>query len=139
MVSLLAVVVILGVVATVVISASSSSPSPTAEPGGGTTTTTGITSIGSDATQAAVSSCIADFTAVTTAISTYETLQDAAPPAGSTWATSGTDAILSTWPSDPPYFRLTWNGRTLDVIPERGTPSRGTSGTSTPPTGCYAA
>lgn len=142
MVSTLAVVVILGVLVTVVISNGPGPKSPGA--GGsaaGTTTTTSVKSIGSDAKASAISACLASYTEVNSALTYYKTLNGALPSAGTAWATSSASgsALIQSWPTGAPNYRITWNGVELIVIPHRGTASRGTSGTSTPPTGCYAA
>lgn len=142
MITTLVVVIILGLVVTIALSNGPGSPRGASSAGtaDGTTTTTGVTSIGSDADKAAVSSCLADYSSIATALSTYKELNNASPPAGTAWAASGgSDALLQAWPGESSYYRLTWNGHTLNVIPRRGTSSVGTSGTSSPPTGCYAA
>jgi hypothetical protein len=142
MVSTLAVVVILGVIVTVVISNGPSGPKSTV--GGsvvGTTTTTSVKSIGNDATASAISACLANYTEVNTALTYYRTLNGASPPAGTAWATSTTNgsALIDSWPSGLPRYRITWNGVQLGVIPQHGASSHGTAGVSSPPTGCYAA
>ncbi len=142
MVSTLAVVVILGIIVTVAISNGPSGPNTSV--GGspaGTTTTTSVKSIASDATASAISACLASYAEVDTALTYYKALKGASPPAGTTWATSavGGAALIESWPSGVPYYSITWNGVEFSVIPKRGTPSHGTSGTSEPPTGCYAA
>jgi hypothetical protein len=141
MVSTLAVVVILGVIVTVVISNGPSGPKSTVGGSAGTTTTTSVKSIGSDATASAISGCLANYIEVNTALTYYKTLNGAPPSAGTTWATSTTDgsALIDSWPTGAPYYTITWNGVELTVIPKRGAPSHGTSGTSSPRTGCYAA
>ena len=146
MISTLAVVVILGVIVTIVIANGGTPSTPQTSltgasgPGSGTTTTTGPSTIGNDAKAAALSSCLGNFLIVESAISDYQSLQGAAPPAGTSWATSASSGpILESWPSDPPYYTLNWNGYVLSVIPEHGTASHGSTGTSTPPTGCHAA
>lgn len=143
MISTLAVVVILGVIATIAISNGPSSPktTPTGGVAAGTTTTTTVKSIGTEANEAAVSSCLGNFATVSAALATYKSLESSAPPAGTTWATTSTNggALLQSWPTDAPYYAITWNGVTLSVIPKRGVASHGTQGTSSPPTGCYAA
>jgi hypothetical protein len=141
MVSTLAVVVILGIIVTVAINGQSG---PTTSVGGsavGTTTTTSIKSIGSDASASAIAACLASYTEVDTALTYYVALKDTSPPAGTAWATSsvGGSALIESWPSGAPYYIITWNGVAFSVIPKRGTPSHGNSGTSTPKTGCYAA
>jgi hypothetical protein len=142
MVSTLAVVVILGVIVTAAISNGPSGPQTSV--GGspvGTTTTTSIKSIGSDATASATAACLASYTEVDTAMTYYMALKGVVPPTGTTWATSspGGSALIESWPSGAPYYSITWNGVEFSVIPKRGIPSHGNSGTSTPATGCYAA
>jgi hypothetical protein len=141
MISTLAVVIILGIIVTIAISNGPSSPNSTGGPTAGTTTTTSIKSIGTEANEAAVSSCLGNFTAVSAALATYKALESSSPPAGTAWATSSASggALLETWPTDAPYYVITWNGVRLNVIPQHGVASHGTQGTSTPPTGCYAA
>ena len=143
MVSTLAVVVILGIVVTVVLTNGPSGPKTTAVGGSAaaTTTTTSIKSIGSDATAAAISACLASYSEVNTALTYYETLNGAPPAAGTTWATSSNNgsALIDAWPSGAPYYGITWNGTELIVTPVHGAASHGTPGTSSPRTGCYAA
>jgi hypothetical protein len=143
MVSTLAVVVILGIIVTIAISNGPSSPNTTVAggTGAGTTTTTSVKSIGTEAKYAAVSSCLGNFATVSAALATYKALESAAPPAGTSWATTSTNggALLQSWPTDAPYYVITWNGITLSVVPRRGVASHGTQGTSSPRTGCYAA
>lgn len=140
MLSTLVVVVILGVIVTIAISNGPSSPKSTGGSAAGTTTTTSVKSIGTEANEAAVASCLGNFATVSAALATYKTLETSAPPAGTAWATSSATggALLESWPTDAPYYVITWNGVTLNVIPKRGVASHGTQGTSTPPTGCYA-
>ncbi|MGH3731830.1 MAG: hypothetical protein ACRDVC_00375 [Acidimicrobiales bacterium] len=141
MLSMLAVVVILGVVVTIVLSTGPSSLKSTTTGGtaAGTTTTT-VKSIGTEAKAAAVSSCLGNYSIVNTALGYYKTLEGSLPPAGTAWATSSSNGgTLESWPTDAPYYTITWNGVTLSVIPKHGTSSRGTAGTRAPPTGCYGA
>jgi hypothetical protein len=141
MVSTLAVVIILGIIVTIVISNGPSGPKTTV--GGSVVTTTTITvkTVGNDTTAAAISACLASYSEVNTALSYYKTLNGASPPAGTAWATSTTNgsALIDSWPSGAPNYSVSWNGVELTVTPRRGTPSHGTSGSSSPPTGCYAA
>ncbi|HTT59712.1 MAG TPA: hypothetical protein VMF33_06655 [Acidimicrobiales bacterium] len=143
MISTLAVVVILGVIVTIVVANGGTPSNPrTSISGtpGDTTTTTGPSSIGSDATAAAISSCLGNYAIVESAISDYQSLENSTPPAGTAWATSASGGpILQSWPSDPGYYTLSWNGHLLSVIPEHGAASHGNTGTSSPPTGCHAA
>jgi hypothetical protein len=142
MVSTLAVVIILGIIVTIVISNGPSGPKTSV--GGSapaTTTTITVKTVGNDATASAIASCLASYIEVDTALTYYKTLNGASPPAGTTWATTTANgsALIQSWPSADSYYTISWNGNEFIVIPKRGTPSRGTSGTSTPPTGCYAA
>jgi hypothetical protein len=141
MVSTLVVVVILGIIVTVVISNGPSGPKSTVGGSAGTTTTTSVKSIGSDASASAISACLASYSEVNTALTYYKTLNGASPSAGTTWATSSTggSALIDSWPVGTPYYTIAWNGVELSVIPKRGAPSHGTSGTSSPKTGCYSA
>lgn len=141
MVATLAVVVILGITVTIAISSGPSSPKNSSGPSAGTTTTTTVKSIGTEANEAAVSSCLGNYAAVNAALATYRTLESSAPPAGTAWATSSASgiALLESWPTGAPYYVISWNGVTLNVTPRKGVASRGTPGTSTPATGCYAA
>jgi hypothetical protein len=142
MIATLAVVVTLGVLVTIVITNGTPSTPQTHVTGGagGSTSTTGSASIGTDTKAAAISGCVGNFNIVLSAVSDYETLNGGPPPAGSAWATSATGGpILQSWPSDPEYYTLEWNGSELSVIPKHGTPSHGNVGTTSPPTGCHAA
>jgi hypothetical protein len=147
MISTLAVVVILGVLVTIVIANGGTPSTPQTSLTGtsgagtsGTTTTTGPKTVGNDAKVAALESCVTNFAIIESAISAYQSLQGATPPAGSAWATSASSGpILHSWPSDPPYYTLSWNGHVLSAIPEHGVASHGTTGTTSPPTGCHAA
>ena len=141
MVATLAVVVILGVIVTIAISNGPSSPQTSDGTPAGTTTTTSVKSIGTEANEAAVSSCLGNYATVSAALATYKTLEGSAPPAGTTWATSPAEGatLLESWPTDVPYYVISWNGVTLTVTPRKGVASHGTEGTSSPPTGCYAA
>jgi hypothetical protein len=142
LVGTLIVVVILAILATIVVTSlsgkSPSSPGNTIPGAGGTTIPTNAAN---GAQLAAVSSCQADFASVTSAVTTYRTLNGSNPPAGTQWATSTANngPFMSPWPSDPGYFTLTWNGSEISVIPAHGTASHGSPGSSTPKTGCYAA
>lgn len=144
MLSTLVTVIILGVIAGVVISEGShSKPSPSANLSGaaGTTTTTSPQSIGTDTQLAAVSGCETNFATIATAVQTYSAENGSPPPAGIAWATSSANGgpILQSWPSDPQYYSITWNGVVESVVPKKGVASHGTMGTSSPATGCYSA
>ena len=135
---LLLMLIILGVMGAIAVSAldgqSSSVLGPaTTLPGGGAA---------SNAPSAAAlqAACVADYQTLDVALQVYATLHGSNPPAGTAWVAgvpSGTK-IVESWPSAPGHFRLTWNGSQLGVVPEHGTSSRGSAGTSQPPTGCDA-
>jgi len=143
MVSTLVTVIVLGVIAGVVVSESShSKPSPPTNVSGfAATTSTTPQSIGTDTQLAAVSGCEANFTIIASAVQDYSAVNGSPPPAGTAWATSSTNggAILQSWPTDPQYYAITWNGVSESVIPRKGAASHGSMGTSSPATGCYAA
>jgi hypothetical protein len=140
MISTLVTVIVLGVIAGVVVSESSHSkpgPSPTLS---GSTTTTAPPGIATEAQLAAVSGCKTNFATIATAIQTYGAENGSPPPAGISWATASTRGgpFLQSWPTDSQYYTITWNGVSENVIPKKGITSRGTLGTSSPATGCYA-
>jgi type II secretory pathway pseudopilin PulG len=142
MLSTLIVVIILGVLATVVLTHSpGSKPASPANSSIVATTTISTTpkSIGTEAQLAALSGCASNYLDVSTAVQTYDVENGSMPPAGSAWATStsGGGPFLQSWPSDPKYYAIDWNGTTIDVIPAKGVASHGSMGTTTPPTGCY--
>jgi type II secretory pathway pseudopilin PulG len=141
MIGILLVVVILGILATIVLAVQgSTSPKGTNGAASQGTTTTAPQSVGSAAQESAISACEADYQTVNSALQTYRTLKGTEPAAGSAWATAGAGgALLASWPTDPQYFTITWDGTQLSVIPAKGTASHGSVGTSTPPTGCFAA
>lgn len=140
MVSMLVVVVILGVMVTVVL-AGPHSPAPAGTSASASpTTTTTPQSIASIASQAQLSACQADFSLLEAAIDQYQALNGGFPGSGTTWATSTANGgpFLQSWPSGAPNFSLSWNGSQLIVVPRKGPASRGTYGTSSPVTGCFA-
>ncbi|MGB7103985.1 MAG: hypothetical protein WBD82_05255 [Acidimicrobiales bacterium] len=142
MLSTLIVVVILGVMVTVVLSESPGKKANTSTgQSAATTTSTTPKSIGTEAQLAAVSSCEANYDTVSTAIQTYNAENGSNPPAGPAWATSTASGgpFLQSWPADPKYFAIVWNGVSISVVPVKGVASHGSMGTSSPPTGCYAA
>jgi hypothetical protein len=143
MVSTLVTIIVLGVIAGVVVAESShSKPSPPSHLAGSpTTTSTAAPSIGTDTQVAAVSGCEANFSTIATALQAYSAVNGSSPPAGTAWATSSTRGgpFLQSWPTDPEYYSITWNGVIESVIPKRGVASHGTMGTTSPPTGCNAA
>jgi hypothetical protein len=145
MLSTLIVVIILGVMVTVVLSQSPGKKANTSPNSSNqstaTTTSTTPKSIGTEAQLAAVSSCEANYDTVSTAIQTYSAENGTNPPAGLAWATStaSNGPFLQSWPSDPKYYAIVWNGVSISVVPVKGVASHGSIGTSSPPTGCYAA
>jgi hypothetical protein len=141
MIGILLVVVILGILAAVVLAVQSSPSTKSAGTAPQGTTTTIPQSIGSAAQEGAVSACEADYQTVNAAVLTYRTLKGVDPSAGTSWATAASSggALLTSWPSDPQYYSIVWNGTVLSVVPAKGTPSHGSIGTKSPPTGCFAA
>jgi hypothetical protein len=140
MLSTLVVVVIVGVLVTVVLTHNTSTNTPSATGSSLTTTSTTPKSIGTEANLAAISGCEASYATIASAIQTYSTEHGANPPAGTAWALSASSGpLLQSWPSNPKYYTITWTGTSLDVTPAKGVTSRGSMGTSSPPTGCYAA
>ena len=140
MIATLLVVIILGVVAAIVITQESpSTPMPSPGANGSTTTTVPHT-VGSGADLAARAACEADFVALTTALNDYRALNGSLPGPGTSWAISAANGgpLLVTWPSEPRYFSITWNGSALSVIPVRGTSSHGTAGSVAAKTGCFS-
>jgi hypothetical protein len=107
----------------------------------GATTTTAPATPANGAQEAAVSACQANYQAVETAISDFQSLNGALPAAGTAWATVTDNGgpYLQSWPEAAPYYSITWNGVRLSVNPVRGTPSHGNDGTSSPKSGCFAA
>jgi hypothetical protein len=143
MVSTLVTLIVLGVIAGVVVAESSpSKPSPSTQSSGASpTTTTTPQSIGTDTQLAAVSGCEANFSTIATALQAYSAVNGSPPPAGTAWATSTAHGgpFLQSWPTDPAYYSITWNGVSESVVPKNGIASHGSTGTTSPPTGCNAA
>ena len=142
LVATLLVVVILGVLAAMVFSRQSHST--TAGPGASTTpgpTSTLPSSVGAGTDLAVRTTCEADFQIVTVALNAYRALNRASPSPGRAWATSSTNGgpFLKSWPGQPRFFSITWNGTVLGVVPATGDSSLASAGTSSPRTGCYAA
>jgi hypothetical protein len=139
---ILSVVATLGILAVIVLTLNfGSSPASVGTlPGAPPATTTGPQNIGSEQQVADRTACQADFTAITTAMSDYRTLNGSNPPAGVAWATSTSAGgpYIQSWPSLAPAFSLTWNGTVLSVVPAKGRASHGSFGTSSPATGCFA-
>jgi hypothetical protein len=140
-VSMLIVVVILGVLVTVVLAGPhSSTPQGNATVGSATTTTTTPQSIASIPPQAQVSACESDYALLESALSQYQALNAGLPASGTVWAVSTANGgpFIQSWPSGAPNFSLLWNGTQLEVVPTKGAISRGSYGTSSPVTGCFA-
>jgi hypothetical protein len=140
---ILSVVGTLGILAVIVLTLNiGSSPATvgTTLPGSPPTTTTGPQVISSEQQVADRAACQADYAALVTAISDYQTLNGSSPPAGDAWATakSAGGPFLQSWPSIAPAFSLTWNGAVVSVVPAKGRASHGSMGTDSPPTGCFA-
>lgn len=140
MLSTLMVVVIVGVLITVVLTHTTSSKTPSATGASLSTTPTTPKSIGTEANLAAISGCEANYATISSAIQAYTAEHGTNPSAGTAWALSASSGpLLQSWPSDPKYYTITWTGTSIDVTPTRGVASHGSMGTSTTPTGCYAA
>ena len=142
MLSTLIVVVILGVIITIAI-ANHPGSAPNALGGTAlatTTTTPTAKTVGSDSQASTVAACEANFSELSTAITTYRALHGGPPPAGTAWATSTTDGapILQSWSTTAVGYQIEWNGVTLSVLPTTGTASHGSFGTASPATGCFS-
>jgi len=144
LVALLVALVVLGasaaiVVATLPTTSSLTVPTSSTTPGGTGqhTTTTTSRSIPS---AALVAECVADVGAVQTAAQAYRAVNGTAPPAGTAWATRASRGgpYLQSWPSAPGQFTVRWTSSTVLVTPAHGRASRGSAGTASPPSGCYA-
>jgi hypothetical protein len=143
MLATLLTVIILGVMVTVALNSLDKKPSssgPTTTIPGETTTTVPSTAK-TGAQEAAVSACQTDYAALETSLGEYRALNGTSPAAGTAWATSSSNGgpYLQVWPESAPYFRITWNGAVLGVIPVRGAASSGNDGSSTAKTGCFGA
>ena len=140
MIGLLMVLLILGVLAAIAMSQLSGLPSTTTattlEPGSAVT----VPALGATPNAALVAACEADYRAIEVAIDSYRAINGSAPPAGTAWSEESSLGIryLAAWPSDP-HFSISWDGAQLSVVPALGTASRGSMGSSSPPSGCYAA
>jgi hypothetical protein len=142
LVGTLMVVIILGVMVSIALSIN-----PQASPNSGVngsisgTTTTIPKSIASGANEAAVSACEVNFQAITTALNDYRAVNASSPPPGHLWATSSAKGgpFIQEWPPYSLYYNIVWNGVELSVIPGKGPASRGSVGTASPATGCFAA
>jgi hypothetical protein len=140
---ILSVVATLGILAVIVLTLNfGSSPSSvgTTLPATSPTTTTGPQDIASEQSVAERAACQANFTVISAAITEYQSLNGSNPPAGTAWATStgAGGPYMQSWPSGAPAYSLTWNGNTLSVVPTKGRASHGSSGTTSPATGCFA-
>jgi hypothetical protein len=150
LIGLLIVLIILGLMAAVTLGGLgyTSNPSitgvPLTMPGGGaivTATSTTLLTPSNHASAAAVTTCRADYATVSVALQSYERLTGAQPPAGTAWAHTTVEGgpLLRTWPRDKHFYVIVWNGSTLSVVPAKGTTAHDSPGTSSPPTGCFAA
>jgi hypothetical protein len=138
MVSMLIVMVILGVLVAVVLAGPhGSTPQGNATAGSATTTPQSIASI---PPQAQLSACESDYALLESALSQYQALNAGPPASGTAWAISTANGgpFIQSWPSGAPNFAIVWNGTQLDVVPTKGVTSRGSYGTSSPVTGCFA-
>ncbi|MFI5035763.1 MAG: hypothetical protein ACHQFZ_06120 [Acidimicrobiales bacterium] len=142
MVATLMVVVILAVMVSIALSAGSGpTPHGTSVANGPTTSTTAASNASQDFRSARVSQCQADYQSLKTALATYRALNGAYPPAGTAWATSSANGgpYLQSWPTDAKHFTISWNGSSLNVVPYRGLAARGSDGSRSPASGCFAA
>ena len=133
--------VILGVMAVIMLNTLGASPTGPTTTIPGVTVTTAPTTPANGAQEAAVSACQANYVAIETALADYRALNGSSPAAGVTWATSSANGgpFLQVWPQSALYYRITWNGAQLSVVPVRGASSHGSDGTSSPKSGCFAA
>lgn len=149
---LLIVVLILGATAAIALWGLGNASNPTVTgipstlPGGGaivapSSTTTVAQSAGNDASAAATAACLTDYATVSAAVQDYEELNGSPPPSGTAWALAATNGgpLLQAWPLGDHHYTIVWNGTTLSVVPAKGVAAHGSSGQSSPPTGCYAA
>ena len=143
---ILSVVATLGILAVIVLTlnfGSSTGPVATTVAGAPATTTTKAPApqdIASEQQVADRAACQANFSSIILAVTDYRTLNDANPPAGTTWATAAINGgpFLQSWPTQAHAFTFTWNGSTLSVVPATGAASHGSFGTVSPATGCFA-
>lgn len=144
---LLIVVLVLGVMAAVTLGGLGFTPNeaftgiPSTMPGGGAVyaTTTAPRALGARAS-AARAACRHDFETVQKALHHYEVSHGRPPPPGRAWALrrSGGSVPMETWPGDARYFHINWDGSKLSAVPNAGAASRGSAGTSSPASGCFA-
>lgn len=152
LIGLLIVVLILGLMAAATLGGLGYTPNsaitgiPSTMPGGGAIVTTTSTTIvaksrSNHARESAIAACRADYAKVNAAVQRYERLDGSLPPAGTAWAYTPTKGspLLRVWPRDDQHFVIVWNGSTLSVVPALGVVARDSVGTSSPPTGCFAA
>lgn len=124
MVALLVVVLILGVMSAIVLGGGFANPQPVV------TATTGNV----------VGACESDYDSVYEAAQSYFASNLAYPPAGASWATSRARGgpYLTSWPSDPAYYHIDWNGQGVSVDSVHGHPSYGSFGSKSSSTGCFS-
>jgi hypothetical protein len=139
MLGILIVVVILGVLAAIALSQleHTTTTHAAAKTDASLKRSTGASSTNQ---QAAIAACQADFQIVQQLLQLYQTEHQANPPAGTAWALSlaSEGEPGDAWPSSP-SFSISWDGSVLSVVPTTGAASHGSSGTVSPPTGCFAA
>jgi len=152
LIGLLIVLVILGLMAAATLGGLgyTSNPAitgvPLTMPGGGaivaTTSTTVLTPNPNDhPSTTTIATCRADYATVSSAVQSYERHNGVLPPAGTAWAhlTVKGVPLLRVWQRDKHNYVIEWNGSTLSVVPAKGVTAHGSAGTSSPPTGCFAA
>jgi type II secretory pathway pseudopilin PulG len=124
MIALLAVVLILGVLSALVLGGGFSNPQPVASATKGHATT----------------ACESDYSSVGGAVQAYFAANLTNPPSGTSWATAHAHGgpYLQSWPDDPDYYDIVWNGQEVSVVPAHGRSSYASYGSSAPPTGCFA-
>jgi type II secretory pathway pseudopilin PulG len=124
MVALLVVVLILGVMSAVVLGSGFANPQVVVAPTKGHV----------------ASACETDYSSVDEAVQAYFDANLVEPPAGTSWATGHARGgpYLTSWPDDPGYYDIVWNGQVVSVVPARGRESFASSGSSSASTGCFA-
>jgi hypothetical protein len=151
LIALLIVMLILGLMAAVTLGGLGYTPNsaitgiPSTMPGGGaivapTATTIAPNRRSRDTSEVAIAACRSGYATVKAAVLKYKKLNGSLPPAGTAWARSagGGGPLLRVWPRDDDRFTIVWNGSTLSVVPLKGVTARGSMGTNSPPTGCFA-
>lgn len=152
LIALLLVVLILGVMAAIALGGLGYTPNstitgiPSTMPGGGaiaatTTTIVAAKTRANSARESAKAACRAGFEAVSEAVQKYKRLKGSLPTAGRAWShdSSTGGPLLPEWPRDGDHFTIVWNGSSVSVVPAEGAIAHGSVGTSSPPTGCFAA